>query len=89
MGQMARRVAALVGGAAVVDDGVLHRLVRQGRAKGAGDVDDNDHDDDLRRHVGAAEVAPTEKSINPSRARNLFSPTVNAPPAPTAIPGDN
>jgi len=33
-------------------------------------------------------VAPTEKSINPTGG-NLFTPPVKAPPAPTAIPGDN
>ena len=33
-------------------------------------------------------VAPTEKSINPTGG-NLFTPPVIAPPAPTAIPGDN
>lgn len=31
-------------------------------------------------------VAPTEKSINPTGG-NLFTPTVYAPPAPTAPPG--
>ena len=31
--------------------------------------------------------APTEKSINPTGG-NLFTPTVHAPPAPTAIPGN-
>jgi hypothetical protein len=31
--------------------------------------------------------APTEKSINPTGG-NLFSPTVHAPAAPTAIPGN-
>jgi hypothetical protein len=33
-------------------------------------------------------VAPTEKSINPTGG-NLFTPSVKAPPAPTAIPGDH
>lgn len=33
-------------------------------------------------------VTPTEKSINPTGG-NLFTPDVKAPPAPTAIPGDN
>ncbi|MFV8053543.1 hypothetical protein [Mycobacterium sp. 48b] len=33
-------------------------------------------------------VEPTEKSINPTGG-NLFTPNVKAPPAPTAIPGDN
>ena len=32
--------------------------------------------------------SPTEKSINPTGG-NLFTPPVKAPPAPTAIPGDN
>jgi hypothetical protein len=36
----------------------------------------------------APSVAPTEKSINPTGG-NLFTPPVKAPPAPTAIPGDN
>jgi hypothetical protein len=31
-------------------------------------------------------AAPTEKSINPTGG-NLFTPTVYAPPAPTAPPG--
>ena len=33
-------------------------------------------------------VEPTEKSINPTGG-NLFTPPVYAPPAPTAIPGDH
>ena len=36
----------------------------------------------------APSVEPTEKSISPSGG-NKFTPTVKAPPAPTAIPGDN
>ncbi|MDT5194588.1 MAG: hypothetical protein QOH20_1342, partial [Mycobacterium sp.] len=36
----------------------------------------------------SATVSPTEKSINPTGG-NLFTPPVKAPPAPTAIPGDN
>jgi hypothetical protein len=34
----------------------------------------------------APSVSPTEKSINPTGG-NLFTPSVKAPPAPTAIPG--
>jgi hypothetical protein len=33
-------------------------------------------------------VEPTEKGLNPGGG-NKFTPTVKAPPAPTAIPGDN
>ena len=36
----------------------------------------------------APSVEPTEKSISPSGG-NKFTPSVKAPPAPTAIPGDN
>ena len=36
---------------------------------------------------GAPPPAPTEKSINPTGG-NLFTPTVHASPAPTAIPGN-
>ena len=32
--------------------------------------------------------APVEKAIDPTGG-NLFTPPVKAPPAPTAIPGDN
>jgi hypothetical protein len=38
--------------------------------------------------TSAPAPAPTEKSINPTGG-NLFTPPVKAPPAPTAIPGDN
>ncbi|MBF4190381.1 hypothetical protein MHAEM_00005, partial [Mycolicibacterium phlei] len=37
----------------------------------------------------AAEVEPTEKAPRIDPGPNPFSPTVFAPPAPTAIPGDN
>ena len=36
---------------------------------------------------GAPPPAPTDKSINPTGG-NLFTPTVHASPAPTAIPGN-
>ena len=36
---------------------------------------------------GAPPPAPTEESINPTGG-NLFTPTVHASPAPTAIPGN-
>lgn len=36
---------------------------------------------------GAPPPAPTEKGVNPNGG-NLFTPTVHAPPAPTAIPGN-
>src|SRR5689334_21197770 len=36
---------------------------------------------------GPPPPAPTEKSINPTGG-NLFTPTVHAPSAPTAIPGN-
>jgi hypothetical protein len=36
---------------------------------------------------GAPPTAPSEKSINPTGG-NLFTPTVHAPAAPTAIPGN-
>jgi hypothetical protein len=35
---------------------------------------------------GAPPPAPTGKSVNPTGG-NLFTPTVHAPPAPTATPG--
>ncbi|MUL64616.1 hypothetical protein BOO86_09100 [Mycobacterium sp. CBMA 234] len=33
------------------------------------------------------EVTPTEKSLTPNGGGNLFTPSVTANPAPTAVPG--
>ena len=41
----------------------------------------------VNQYLHARLGAPTEKSINPIGG-NLFTPTVHAPPAPTAIPGN-
>ena len=49
-------------------------------------ADDDNHDNAVP-DPGAPPSAPTEKSINPTGG-NLFTPTVHAPPAPTAIPGN-
>lgn len=38
---------------------------------------------------GGAPVEPTEKAPRIEPGPNPFSPSVQAPPAPTAIPGDN
>nr|WP_082690504.1 hypothetical protein [Mycobacterium sp. M26] len=38
--------------------------------------------------TSVAPPSPTEKAVTPGGG-NSFSPTVKAPPAPTAIPGDN
>ncbi|GAC1649684.1 MAG: hypothetical protein NVS4B6_24850 [Mycobacterium sp.] len=38
--------------------------------------------------TSAPPVVPTEKKISPTGG-NLFTPTVKAPPAPTATPGNH
>ena len=82
-----RRVAAVAGGCCDHRDGRTHGIVFQGRAEGARDVDH--HHDDHHDDNGSA-GRPTEKSprLEPG-GPNLFSPSVMAPPAPTAVPGDN
>ena len=55
------------------------------------DANDEEPEDDQEEAATttAAEVEPTEKAPRIDPGPNPFSPTVFAPPAPTAIPGDN
>ncbi|KAA0099004.1 hypothetical protein CIW49_11515 [Mycolicibacterium sp. P1-18] len=84
--RLARRVAAYAGGAAVV--------AMVGLTAACGGSSDKAPDTTPTTTTApsssssAPSVTPTEKSINPTGG-NLFTPPVKAPPAPTAIPGDN
>ena len=90
MGRMARRVAALVGGAAVVTMVGLTASCAKEEKK----APETSTTTTTTTTTTSAETpappppTPTEKSINPTGG-NLFTPPVKAPPAPTAIPGDN
>ena len=81
-GRLARRIAATAGGLAIISMGVL-------TACGQGEkAPETSTTTTTTPAPSAPPVAPTEKSINPTGG-NLFTPPVKAPPAPTAIPGDN
>ncbi|MDT7792176.1 MAG: hypothetical protein QOD59_1612 [Mycobacterium sp.] len=88
MGRMARRVAALVGGAAVVTMVGLTASCAKEEQKAPETSTTTTTTTTSAPATSAPTVAPTEKSINPTGG-NLFTPPVKAPPAPTAIPGDH
>jgi hypothetical protein len=86
MGRMARRVAALVGGAAVFTMVGLTASCAKEEEKAPETTTTTTTT--TTTPAPPPTVAPTEKSINPTGG-NLFTPPVKAPPAPTAIPGDH
>ena len=88
MGRMARRVAALVGGAAVVTMVGLTASCGKEEQKAPETSTTTTTTTTSAETPAPPPPAPTEKSINPTGG-NLFTPPVKAPPAPTAIPGDN
>lgn len=75
--RVARRVAAYVGGAAIVAMvGLTAACGGSGKAP----------ETSTTTTTTAPSASPTEKSINPTGG-NLFTPPIKAPPAPTALPG--
>ena len=76
--RLVRRVAAAVGGTAIV------AMIGLTAACGGGQK----APESTTPTTTSPSVSPTEKSINPTGG-NLFTPPVKAPAAPTAIPGDN
>ncbi|MDT5017320.1 MAG: hypothetical protein QOD39_3480 [Mycobacterium sp.] len=82
-GRLTRRLAATAGMGAIIAMGTL-------TACGGGEKapETTTPTTTTTSTTTAPSVAPTEKSINPTGG-NLFTPPVKAPPAPTAIPGDN
>ncbi|MDT5081263.1 MAG: hypothetical protein QOJ80_5900 [Mycobacterium sp.] len=74
--RLVRRVAAAVGGTAIV------AMIGLTAACGGGEK----APESTTPTTTSPSVSPTEKSINPTGG-NLFTPPVKAPPAPTAIPG--
>ena len=82
-GRMARRLVATAGMGAILAMGVLSACAREAPAPEPSTVTKT-----VTETAATPAPAPTEKSINPTGG-NLFTPPVQAPPAPTAIPGDN
>ncbi|WP_026256373.1 hypothetical protein [Mycobacterium sp. 155] len=89
-GQLTRRLAIIAGGAAVV--GMISFTASCGTKEKAPETTTPTTTTTTTTTPATPapppSVEPTEKSINPTGG-NLFTPTVKAPPAPTAIPGDN
>ena len=77
-GRTTRRIAATVGISAAILAGALTACGSEKEAPTPS----------TETSTTTPSVSPTEKSINPTGG-NLFTPSVKAPPAPTAIPGDN
>ena len=89
MGRMARRVAALAGGVAIVTMvGLTASCAKEEEKAPETSTTTTTTTTSPATPAPPPSVAPTEKSINPTGG-NLFTPPVKAPPAPTAIPGDN
>ncbi|MBJ7337314.1 hypothetical protein [Mycolicibacterium sp.] len=82
--RLTRRVAAYAGGAAIVAMVGLTAACGGSSEK----APETSTTTTTAPSSSAPSVTPTEKSINPTGG-NLFTPPVKAPPAPTAIPGDN
>jgi hypothetical protein len=86
-GRLARRLAATAGVGAIIAMGAL-TACGQGEKAPETTTPTTTTTSSTTSAPSAPPVAPTEKSINPTGG-NLFTPPVKAPPAPTAIPGDN
>jgi hypothetical protein len=84
---MARRLAATAGMAAILSMGVLSACAQK---EEPAPEETTTETTTTTTTTTAPPVEPTEKAprIDPGQP-NPFSPTVHAPPAPTAIPGDN
>jgi hypothetical protein len=85
-GRLGRRIAAVVGGAAIVTMvGLTASCAREEEPAPATEAPATE-----APATEAPPAEPTEKAprIDPGQP-NPFSPTVIAPPAPTGVPGDN
>ena len=87
-GLTARRLAATAGVGAIIAMGALSACAKEEKAPETTTPTTTTTTSTTTTPPPAPPVAPTEKSINPTGG-NLFTPPVKAPPAPTAIPGDN
>jgi hypothetical protein len=77
-GRLTRQIALVAGGLAIVGMGTLTAC---GKSK------DTTPSTTPTTTTSAPAPSPTEKAVSPGGA-NSFTPTVKAPPAPTALPGN-
>jgi type IV secretory pathway VirB10-like protein len=85
---LGRRIAAIAGGTAITAMVVLTASCAKEEEKAP--ETGTSTTTTTTTTTTAAPVSPTEKAprLEPG-GPNPFSPTVHAPPAPTAVPGDN
>ena len=83
-----RRLAATAGMGAIIAMGVLSACGQGEKAPETTTPTTTTTTTSVTTTAPPPAPAPTEKSLNPTGG-NLFTPPVKAPPAPTAIPGDN
>jgi hypothetical protein len=86
-GRLTRRVAASLGIAAIISMGALTACGSQEKEAPS---ETSTTTTTTTTETSSAPASPTEKAprLDPN-GPNPFSPDVKAPPAPTAIPGDN
>ncbi len=85
-GRTVRRIAATAGMGAIIAMGAL-TACGQGQKAPETTTPTTTTTTTSSATTSAPAPAPTEKSINPTGG-NLFTPSVKAPAAPTAIPGN-
>ncbi|WP_445167614.1 hypothetical protein ACTXG7_28130 [Mycolicibacterium sp. Dal123E01] len=78
-GRLTRQIALVAGGLAIVGMGTLTACGK--------DKDKAPESTTPTTTTSAPAPSPTEKAVSPGGA-NSFTPTVKAPPAPTALPGN-
>jgi hypothetical protein len=84
--RLGRRVAAVVGGTAIIAMVGLTAACGGGTKEKPSTTETTTSTTTSAPATSAPPVSPTEKSINPTGG-NLFTPPVYAPPAPTQPPG--
>jgi len=90
-GRLARRLAATAGMGAIIAMGALTACAQEEKAPETTTptTTTTTTTTTTAPPAGGAPVEPTEKAPRIEPGPNPFSPSVVAPPAPTAIPGDN
>ena len=85
-GRLAHRLVAGAGMGAIIAMGALTACGQGEKAPETSTPTTTTTNSTATTAPPASPVAPTEKQIDPTGG-NLFSPSVKAPPAPSAIPG--
>jgi hypothetical protein len=85
--RMTRRISAVAGGLAILAIvGLTASCAKEGQKAPETSTTTTTTTPSTTSPPAAPPVAPTEKGLSPTGG-NKFTPTVLAPPAPTAIPG--